>query len=163
MRPLLRGVASSSLLALICLMGGSVWAQQSENFKLKRLTVSTVGQRAESASFKTTVTASDVTGSAGVCPSGLATTAGFLALRGTAAIEVRLSALLDPDNPVNSEAVDFFWTGQAPEFTLYRSSTPEDVVGTGSVVAAVPACTATDAELLTPPPVFYYQVSPSVL
>ena len=83
MRPLLWGVATSSLLALICLMGGSVWAQQSENFKLKRLTVSTVGQRVESASFKTTVTASDVTGSAGVCPSGLATDLGRLRIRST--------------------------------------------------------------------------------
>lgn len=142
MRPALRSVARASLLAFICLIGSAVWAQQSERFKMKRLSITTVAEESVSSRFKTTVTASDVTGSAGVCPSGITTTAGFLALEGTGGVPIVLTADV---NEAVLDDVDLDWTGQASQFSVYRSTSPANIIAPENLFGITMACGDTDS------------------
>ena len=141
MRPGLGGIAGSSLLAFICLMGSSIWGQEPPRFKLKRVTITTAAQQSASSSFKTTVTISDVTGSAGLCPAGTTTTTGFIALEGTGGVPIVLRALV---NDLVLDDVDLVWTGQASQFSIYRSNEPQNIIAPENLFGITMACSDTD-------------------
>ena len=130
-----------AIATLALFLGGGVFAQESGSFKMKRLTISMVGQRSESLSFKNTVTASETAGSSGVCPSGTTSTTGFFSLRGTGAVPILLRAT---HNAIEPQDIDLTWTGQATQFTLYRSTSPENIVAPENLFSSTLVCGETD-------------------
>lgn len=131
----------------------------SDSFILERLTVAVLAGRATSSSFRTTVTAAEAEGSAGVCPAGTATTLGFWSILGPQSVPV----LLDVEkNSTTPNDADLSWTGQAARFDVYRSGAPANLESPSNLLVSSAQCQATDTDTAGWK-ILYYSVVPSIL
>ena len=147
-------------LCFLCLsLSPPTRAQQSENFRLKRVTVSATAAQQHSPSFGNTVTGIDIGGASSVCPIGMAVTTGFWSVRGVSAIPTILTAV---QSGVQPDDVDLSWTGLGSSFNLYRSESPAGLVSVENLYGVEMVCNDTDTNaLIDPGAVLYYQVEPS--
>ena len=136
---------------------GDASAQQSSSFKMKRIAVSTLADRLDSPSFRNTVSVSAVVGSAGVCPSGPATSTGFWSFLGVVSVPVVLHI---DKNGVQPRDVELTWTGQADEFDVYRSGFPNGLVSPTNLFLTTGSCSATDT-MAKVSEILFYSVTPT--
>jgi len=67
---------------------------------------------------------------------------GFWSIRGDVSVPIVLRLSRQPADP---STVEFSWTGADPEFALYRSDMPNDVLDPLHLILATTGCSATDA------------------
>jgi hypothetical protein len=132
-------VEAAVLVGAICILPFfPASAQESANFTVRRLSITVVAETSTSPSYRNTTTAAPVIGSTGVCPSGMASTLGFWSLFGPRDVPTVLALRKSGEDPV------LMWSGQADEFTVYRSSSPHDLMIPPNVLLTTPSCEATD-------------------
>ena len=143
-------VEAAILVGAICILPFCpAFAQESPNFNIRRLSITVVAETSASPSYRNTTTAAPVIGSTGVCPSGMASTLGFWSLLGPRDVPTMLALRKSGENPVLA------WSGQADEFTVYRSNSPLELVRPWNVVLTTTFCEATDTTAGTNDLVFY--------
>ena len=146
------------ILVVLCslIAPGSARAQQSSSYRILRLSISPMAGPSASSSYRNVLTVSTVTGSSGKCPSGTVSTLGFWSILGAQEVPLVLSAAKDSEDP---STVVLAWSGQADEFTVYRSHSPVDLVAPVNEIAATNTCeqidTRRDSNL------YFYRVTPS--
>lgn len=158
----MNSVRSASIICfLLCLTPCTddvLKAQESANFTLKRVTVSSIAEHSGSASFMNTVTGIDIGGSASVCPTGMAVTTGFWSVKGISSIPVILTAMV---NEIEPQDVDLDWTGLGPTFSLYRSENPENIISPANLFGMLSECADTDSTaVISEGVVLFYKVEP---
>jgi len=136
------GPRSALVLLLLVVAWGPVVGQQSSHFQIRRFSVTPIAGPSSSENFQGRMNFSMVTGSAGVCPSGTATTLGFWSILGPRTLPVVLTAA---KNEHGLSEIVLAWSGQADEFTLYRSKSPVDVVHPRNVLLTTGVCEKADA------------------
>ncbi len=148
---IVRTAVSSWLLSLGVL--SLVAAQESPNYKVKRLTVTALAERLSSTSYRNTLVASEVIGTAGVCPEGSATHLGFWSVLGPGQVPVLLTVGRTPANA----SIDLSWTGQSASFEVYRDTSPVAVIAPENLLVTTSSCAVTD---MTAADIAFYLVRP---
>jgi hypothetical protein len=134
----------------------SAAAQQSAHFHVRRFSLAAISEPSASEHYRGRVNLSMVTGASGVCPSGISTTLGFWSVLGRQTVPVVLTVRRGA--PGMSENV-LTWSGQADEFTVYRSESPEDVIDPSNALLTTRNCEEADS-ISGSPTLLFYKVTP---
>jgi hypothetical protein len=135
---------------------GLAQVPESTNFKMDRFSVAAVAQSATGpTNYSTTVVLGEdsAVGATSACNAGFRTSLGFWSHRGDLPVSIRLRAAKDGGD------MELSWSGTDPNFEVYRSSLPGNVVHPGALIGVTSTCTTTDS-LAQTPSLFFYQVIP---
>jgi hypothetical protein len=128
---------------------------------MKRISIAGGAAQTTSIMFDNSVVAAQPSfvGAASFCSAGSVVSLGFWSLLGDIPVPIRLHAGV---NPLNQVDVDLFWTGNEPQFALYRSVSPQDVLNPANLVLQTNACATTDSQVPLSDLVFYKVIPVSV-
>jgi hypothetical protein len=140
------------LCVVIALLSASGTAQA--EYEMKRVSVTGVADQLASSSYIMSVTSEPIGGATGVCPSGSVNSLGFWSVLGPMAVPTRLTV---DKNAAYELDVDLSWTGHAPFFDVYRSTSPVNLVSPGNLYWTTNYCDDTD-ENATSSDILYYKI-----
>jgi hypothetical protein len=150
------GVAPAAAVIFAFIHVSHAHAQESPSFVMERLTLAAGSQTLASPSFEATVTVGQEApaGAASVCNTSWTNSLGFWSLLGDMPVPVVLTVAPNPGDP---QAVVLTWSGNTPQFQVYRGFTPASLVAPGNLDQTVNVCTANDHNA-GPIPALYYDV-----
>jgi len=126
----------------LLLAANATSAQESASFKMRHVTATLVADRLTSTGYINSVTAVEIGGTAGVCPTGAATTVGFWSVLGPGTVPVLLAVDKSDSDP---DEIDLLWTGQATEFSVYAGVSPVDLANPANLIMTTGSCSAIDS------------------
>jgi hypothetical protein len=145
-------IAAAAILALIRVSPAA--AQESPSYVMQRITLAAGSQTLSSASFDATATVGQEgpVGAASVCNASWTSSVGFWSLLGDLPVPVVLTVAPHPSDP---QAVVLSWSGNAPQFQVYRGFTPASLVSPGNLEQTVNVCSADDPNVGPISPLYY--------
>ena len=119
---------------------------------MKRVSVTGVADRLASTNYRMSVTSEPIGGATGSCPNGSVNSLGFWSVLGPMEVPMRL--MVDK-NATHELDVDLSWTGHAPFFDVYRSTSPVNLISPGNLYWTTNYCEDTDEHASSSDVLFY--------
>jgi hypothetical protein len=150
------GAAFAAAVVLSFLRFQPAAAQESPSFVMERITLAAGSQTVASPSFEATVTLGQEgpAGAASLCNASWTDSLGFWSLKGDLPVPVVLTVAPHPADP---QGVVLSWSGNAPQFQVYRGFTPASLVAPGNLEETTNVCSASDPNA-GPIAALYYDV-----
>lgn len=141
-------------LGLLCVVIAflSVSGTTQAEYEMKRVSVTGVADRLASSNYRMSVTSEPLGGAAGTCPNGSVNSLGFWSVLGPMAVPMRLTV---DKNAAYELDVDLSWTGHAPSFEIYRSTSPVNLISPDNLYWTTNYCDDTDENAASSDVLFY--------
>jgi hypothetical protein len=139
----LTGAAVTAAIVLTFVPVSRASAQESPSFVMNRITLAAGSQTIASPSFEATVTVGQEgpAGAASVCNASWTDSLGFWSVLGDLPVPLVLTVA---PSAVDPQIVVLSWSGNQPQFQVYRGFSPQSLVSPANLDQTVNVCTAND-------------------